>query len=199
MEDRNYAFRTDDRKRAILETASRVFAEHGYDGASLAQVSHAAGLSQAGLLHHYPSKELLLIAVLAFRDSEAAAGFQMEAIPGFLSAADGIVAMFAGQMQRPELVSLFVKIAAEATNPQHPAHAWAVERYGWTRDLYTAMAQRDIDAGLVKPEVKADMVARGLIAMMDGLQLQYLIEGEMDGAVEHFADYVAGLVAFIRA
>lgn len=199
---REYDFRGDARKRAILEAASAIFADEGYDGASLATIAKACGLSQAGLLHHYPSKELLLIAVLAFRDTEAGAQIDvqdLETIPGFLVAAEGVAAMFAGQLRRPELIRLFVKITAEATSPRHPAHEWAVQRYGWTRHLYTQMVQQDIDAGGIRAGVDAESVARELIAVMDGLQLQFLLEGAESGAAERFAGYVSGVVRSVRA
>ena len=48
--------------------AARLFAATGYRGTSLADVAQAAGLSNAGLLHHFPSKEQLLIEVLRRRD-----------------------------------------------------------------------------------------------------------------------------------
>lgn len=195
MAGREYEFRVDERKRAILEAAGGVFAEFGYEGASLAQVAKACGLSQAGLLHHYPSKELLLIAMLAYRDSEAGAQFDMESIPGFQSAAQGVAAMFADQLQRPELIRLFVKITAEATSVGHPAHEWAVHRYDWTRHLYSQMLQRDIDEGISRADVDPEAVARDLIAVMDGLQLQFLLEGDESRAAERFADFVTGLVA----
>lgn len=197
MTEGEYEFRVDERKRAILEAATAVFAEHGYDGASLAQVAKECGLSQAGLLHHYPSKELLLVAVLAYRDVEAAEQIDIESIPGFLSIADGVVAMFAGQLQRPELIRLFVKITAEATNPQHPAHAWAAQRFAWTFHFYQRTVQRDIDEGRVRADVDADAVSRGVVAMMDGLQLHFLLQGDASRATELFGAYVRQLVAQI--
>lgn len=199
---REYDFRVDGRKRTILEAASGIFASEGYDGASLAAIAKACGLSQAGLLHHYPSKELLLVAVLAYRDAEAGAQINVrdvESIPGFLAAADGVAAMFAGQLHRPELIRLFVKVTAEATSPAHPAHQWATQRYFWARYLYTQMVQRDIDAGGIRGDVDAESVARELIAIMDGLQLQFLLEGPESGAAERFAAHVSRLVDSIRA
>jgi hypothetical protein len=43
--------------------------KRGYRGTSLAAIAEAAGLSQPGLLHHYRSKNAVLLAVLASRDS----------------------------------------------------------------------------------------------------------------------------------
>ena len=52
------------RRRHILDQAERLFAEHGYHDAALAEIARAAGLGNAGLIHHFPSKPALYRAVL---------------------------------------------------------------------------------------------------------------------------------------
>ena len=58
-----------ERRRAILTAAHAVFAAHGYRGGSLQDVANHAGMSQTSLLHYFPSKSDLLLAVLNWRDS----------------------------------------------------------------------------------------------------------------------------------
>ncbi|MCF6744494.1 helix-turn-helix transcriptional regulator [Blastococcus sp. KM273128] len=48
----------------ILDTAATLFARRGYTKTSVQDVAAAVGLSKAGLLHHFPSKEALHQAVL---------------------------------------------------------------------------------------------------------------------------------------
>ena len=60
----------EDRKQRILEVAERLLARHGWRNTSLAQIAKAAGVSAAGLLHHFESKEQLLNAVLDARDTD---------------------------------------------------------------------------------------------------------------------------------
>src|SRR2546430_8414842 len=60
-----------DRRRAqILRAASHHFAQGGYAGTSLESISQEVGISQPGLLHHYPTKQDLLRAVLEDRDRD---------------------------------------------------------------------------------------------------------------------------------
>jgi AcrR family transcriptional regulator len=54
----------DEKAAAVLEAAGRVFAERGYEGATMADVARAAGFSKAGVYHYYDSKEHLLHGLL---------------------------------------------------------------------------------------------------------------------------------------
>ena len=49
----------------ILDRAAALFAQHGFAHTSVQAVADAVGLSKAGLLHHFPSKDALHAAVLA--------------------------------------------------------------------------------------------------------------------------------------
>jgi AcrR family transcriptional regulator len=48
----------------VVEVATRLFAEHGYDGTSIETVQASAGVSRGSLYHHFPGKEALFWAVL---------------------------------------------------------------------------------------------------------------------------------------
>lgn len=60
-----------DGKARILEAAGWLFAQKGFDAASIQQIADAAGVSKATIFHHFPSKRELYIAVVreACRDS----------------------------------------------------------------------------------------------------------------------------------
>ena len=48
----------------VVEVATRLFAEHGYDGTSIEAVQAGSGVSRGSLYHHFPGKEALFWAVL---------------------------------------------------------------------------------------------------------------------------------------
>ncbi len=54
----------EEKRRDILLTAARVFAEGGYDRASMAEVARACGISKANIYHYYQGKEALLFDIL---------------------------------------------------------------------------------------------------------------------------------------
>jgi AcrR family transcriptional regulator len=53
----------------IVDRAAALFARHGFEQTSLQAVADAVGLSKAGLLHHFPSKEALREAAMAQAES----------------------------------------------------------------------------------------------------------------------------------
>lgn len=48
----------------LIEVATRLFAEHGYEGTSIEAVLSAAGVSRGALYHHFAGKEALFEAVV---------------------------------------------------------------------------------------------------------------------------------------
>ena len=50
----------DEKLQKILEQAARIFAEKGFDGTSIREISRATGMSLAGLYYYFRTKEELL-------------------------------------------------------------------------------------------------------------------------------------------
>lgn len=53
------AARDPDRREKIIEAARRIFAKHGYEGASISMIAAETGLTKAALYHHFESKEAI--------------------------------------------------------------------------------------------------------------------------------------------
>lgn len=51
----------DSRKAQILDGARRVFAEHGYEGATVARLEEATGLSRGAIFHYFENKNDLFV------------------------------------------------------------------------------------------------------------------------------------------
>lgn len=52
------------KREAIVDEAAKLFAARGFDGASLADLAAACGMSKSLFYHYYPSKEAILFAVM---------------------------------------------------------------------------------------------------------------------------------------
>ncbi|WP_025272093.1 TetR/AcrR family transcriptional regulator [Haloglycomyces albus] len=161
------------RRDEIVSVAVGVIAEHGYRGLTFGEVAKRVGLTQQGVLHYFPSKEELLIGVLRQRDEwDVSAPFvkgrQVPASP--LEQMEMLVDVNA---MRPEIVRTFSALLGESITGKHPAGPYFKDRYEWVRESMTDTVEREY--GSVTPSgISASDAAVILIAMMDGLQFQWL-------------------------
>jgi AcrR family transcriptional regulator len=168
------------RRREIIDSASRIFASQGFNSGSLRQIAKEVGVTPAALARHFDSKDGLLSAVLDTWDAEARARNpgDVRGLASFVRLRESVIHNKANR----GLIELFLTLAGESTNPAHPAREFILERY---RSIVAAKAQllrEAYEAGEVVWMDDETIVAevRALYAMMDGIQLQWLIDPEID-------------------
>jgi AcrR family transcriptional regulator len=184
-------------KETILEAALPLFARQGYRGASLASIASAAGLTQPGLLHHFPSKEELLLGLLDWRDRDDGkrlSGLRDGDGLGYLERLEDLVAH---NSTAPELVALFTTLVGEGTSPEHPAHDYFVERYRRIRARALRTLREGQHAGEIREDVDLETIVPLLFAVMDGLQIQWLLDPDIDmvASFDAFANLVRDQLA----
>ena len=174
-------------RKAILEAALEVFAQGGYRSGSLREVAQLVGMTEAGLLHHFPSKANLLAAVLDLRDEHA-----YELVPldqAGEATIRGLVDLARYNASVPGVVELYCVLSAEATSPDHPAHEYFVRRYKQTRKwVDTAFAQLAVE-GKLAPGVQPEGASKATIALMDGFQVQWLLDRSSIDMADELLDY----------
>jgi AcrR family transcriptional regulator len=161
------------RRQEILRTAIEVFAEYGYHGSSIREIAARVGLSETGLTHHFGGKAALLSAVLEERD--AADGLRWSTLADLHS-------LIGQNAARPGIVALFTLLSAEATAPAHPAHEVFTQRYDAVRRGLAERVRTAQQEGTVRGDLEPALVAQILIAVMDGLQVQWLYDRDADMA-----------------
>ncbi|AWB94417.1 TetR family transcriptional regulator [Agromyces badenianii] len=177
------------KREEILTAALDVIARNGYRRTSVRELAHAVGLSQAGLLHYFSSKEELFQEILRKRDEVDTAAFNLdtaEPIEAFL----GVIRH---NSEVPGLVQLYAQLSTEAGDPEHPSHAFFVERYAQFRTLFVGMLRDEQAAGRLDPDLDLDRIGNLFLAAADGLQTQWMLDRSIDMA-EHIA-YLWHLVA----
>ena len=173
--------RSEERRAEIVRAALEVIAERGYRGASLAAVAERVGLTQQGLLHHFPTKDALLVAVLAQRD-------QWDAMPHNRWRTDLLCSLVEYNTMRPGIIQTFSALLGESVTEGHPARAYFTDRYRQVRAGITASLRTEYGDRLpngLTPERTAPL----LVAVMDGLQYQWLLDPDsvdMPGAFRDF-------------
>ncbi|MGW3944041.1 TetR/AcrR family transcriptional regulator [Streptomyces phaeochromogenes] len=173
-----------ERREEILKTATGLIASSGFNGVPLEAFATACGMTKAGMLHHFPSKKALLVAVLERRDE-----LDFASVIGTLEPARGPAparALMTDLVQRNltqrSILQLYAVLAAEALNPDHPAHSYFEARLRDGR----AMVEEYLLAWHPRP----GLAAVELLSFLDGLQLHWLRDSEIDFLAqwELFAD-----------
>jgi AcrR family transcriptional regulator len=165
------------RREQIVRVATIQFGRVGFNGATILDIAARCGMSRAGLLHHFPTKEALLAAVLEERDLEDRASFQRSGSrnSGGLGVLRGMVDLAAHNAELPGIIALYAVLAAEATAVDHPAHEYFMKRYQRIRSGTETALQNAADAGHLNPNVDIPDTAVELTALMDGLQVLWLL------------------------
>ncbi|WP_106400526.1 TetR/AcrR family transcriptional regulator [Actinocorallia populi] len=170
------------RREQILDAALEVFSQHGDRGSSLQEIADRVGLSLPGLLHYFGSREELLLAVIERRDVLDTESRTVKEETEVRSPGEAVVRTVRHNMEQPGLVKLFVALSAAATEPAHHAHGFFSDRY---RDLALTI-QKGLESGRENGEIRADAnaehMARLLLAISDGLQIQWLMDPSIDMA-----------------
>jgi AcrR family transcriptional regulator len=162
------------RRREIIEVGTRLIAERGYRGVSLDHIAEACGITKQGLLHHFPSKAELLVAILEHRD-EVDLAEAAEHLPRSQTRAgfrDEIRALAQRNLAQPGIVQLYAVLSSEALDPEHPAHEYFRRRLAWSRKL--------LREGAETWHPDPDGFAIEVLSFMDGLQLNWLRDPTID-------------------
>ncbi|TLF29329.1 TetR/AcrR family transcriptional regulator [Microbacterium sp. 5K110] len=176
------------RRQRIVDEAVLVFGRSGVTSGSLREVAKRVGLTPAGVLHHFATKEELFTEVLRQRDERvrAAAGD-----PAEHTLVEQMAKVVAHNATTRGLTSLYTVVVAEASDPEHPAHASFAARYRESAARAAELLRAGQAAGEVRPDIDPDRAARLLSAVMDGLQQQWLLDESVDMSA-HFAEFVRG-------
>ncbi|MFJ2646763.1 TetR/AcrR family transcriptional regulator [Streptomyces sp. NPDC087420] len=183
--------RSGERRADILRATLEVIAERGYRGTTLSGVAERVGLTQQGLLHYFPSKEALLVAVLEERDQwdtggggRGRRGWRLELLTSLVEY----------NAMRPGMVQTFSALLGESVTEDHPAREFFTHRYDQVRGNMTAVLRDEFGdrlPGGLTPEQAAPL----LTAVMDGLQYQWLLDPESVDMPAAFRDFLTLLRA----
>lgn len=163
------------RREEILAVALEVVAQNGCRKASSREIARRVGLSQAGLMHYFGSREQLYEAVLRARDEFDNETYYLPN-PTF----EGFLALVAHNAEVPGLVQLYVEYSAEATAPDHPSREFFRRRYDWVREMGAIAILGAQERGEMGPAVDVAAALDLLIAAADGLQVQWALDHSVD-------------------
>jgi AcrR family transcriptional regulator len=178
----------EDRRQRILAVAQRLLTRHGWRNTSLAQIAREAGVSPAGLLHHFESKEQLLHAVLDARDADddAHANRAGDLITEIARVPDHRF------RQSPEVVGTFAVLLVENILPDAPLHDRLLNRYRDSIEIIAEIIRRGQREGRYRDDLDPAHKAVEIIAFMNGMETIWLLDPSIP-LTEVFKEYAESL------
>ncbi len=190
--------RADETRERIMRACLEVVSQSGFRGMRVSEIAKRVGITEAGVLHHYPSKQVLLESLLEYRDQAASAlakeinrkhGF--EALLDMRRIAELIVA-------DPVRAQLYLLLEAENLGPEEFCGDYFRKRNASTRRALVKRIREAQGAGEARAGIDVDAYVREAVAFMDGIGLHWLTSGQRFDLVAAWTAYLEGLVERLR-
>ncbi len=183
-------------RQRILDACIEAFGQSGFYGATMKDIAARAGMSHTGLLHHFPTKESLLVAVLSYRDERSTAVTRdalekLGETPG--NSVRSMLAAVVSNELEPGLAALHASLSAEATTPEHPAYEYFRDRYRIFRDYYEDRFLEMSEQGLLSTSMTPRALAYTFVAILDGLEVQWLYAQDEFRMEDVFEEFLASI------
>jgi AcrR family transcriptional regulator len=183
----------------LLDAATELFATNGSRGTGIAAVAAEAGVTGATLLHHFGSKDGLLLAVLEERDKRLGGDWRHVVQPGGLEMFRRLPEIADTWIREPAVNRLHLVLMAESIDDESPGHRY----FAWRQSALRRSLRRAIEAGQATGEVRADIDARTkaieIAAFLDGIALQWQLDPERIPLREVVEAYAQTLVDALAA
>ena len=152
--------------------------EKGHKAVLTSEVAKRAGLSEPGVLYHFPSKDDLLLAALRLSDE-----YEWGSLPDGESVRQAPYRA-AVSLQRTNIVRLHTAMFGESSDPEHPAHEYFKQRWRRGDELMVSSIEKLQADGVVDADLDPKRASRWIHAAWEGLQLQWLADPDFDIARE---------------
>jgi AcrR family transcriptional regulator len=181
----------------IADAAVQLFARHGYRGTTIAQIAQDVGLTDAGVLYHYPTKADLFWAVVDMFEDLQRDRVRALLAPGGLAAIRNLAEWGPIIEERPDLLALQVVLGAAAVSEESEIRPYYQQRYEDLRAGIEGLIAQAADAGDAQRDIDGAFEATAFLAFLDGLRLQYFYSNGAVSLSANLSTYVEQLVARI--
>lgn len=157
----------------IIDAAVELFGSRGFKGTTIAAIAERVGLTDAGVLHHFPTKSVLIEAALERGLLVQTTRMRELLEPGGLEAIRNMREWGSIVEESPELTSLQIVMSTEGIASDSPVRDYVQQRYKNLHDLIVGLIRQGVDRGEIRRDADADWEASALVAYLDGIRLQW--------------------------
>ncbi|HEY8526403.1 MAG TPA: TetR/AcrR family transcriptional regulator [Acidimicrobiales bacterium] len=187
-----------ERRKAIVEAALELFAAKGARGTSIADVADKVGITPPAVLHHFGTKDDLLLAVIAERDRRAEGAFLDLLAEGGLAAIRNLAKVAEANQHERQLVACYVVLEAENLHDDDVAHCYFLTRSRNMRKAIGAALEAGQKRGEIRPDVDCAAKADEILAFMSGAAVQWSLDPSLS-LTGLYGSYLDELVADLAA
>lgn len=172
--------KTEVRRHQIMEASLALLAETSLESLSTRAIARAVGLTQPGLFRHFRSRDEILLAVIQRARERLAERVQgtLETHTAAVSRLGGVVESLLGHVEEsPGLPRLLFADAATTQAADAPVRAALRHLMAMQRNVVGELVRAGQREGALSAAVPADQAAAVLIGAIQGLILQWELEG----------------------
>ena len=172
--------RSEETRNHILDAATHLFSQSGYDATGVAEICQAAGVSKGAFYHHFPTKQAVFMALLNSYLNGIDNGFNLmrretHNVPKvIIQMAEMAGALF-------QTADIHLPIFLEFwTQANHDPRIWeaAIAPYRRYQSYFAEMIQEGIDEGSIQP-IEPQLAARVLVSLALGMLMQSLFDPQI--------------------
>ena len=152
----------DARKAEILEGARRAFAEHGYEGATVARLEEATGLSRGAIFHYFENKNDLFVEL----------AMEMNTRFGDILLEHGLNAAFrALAAESPEWLAVLIETESRLRHDEDFVRRFEAKAADTSPRIQEWFAREQAE-GKLRDDVSAVEIGRFTTSVLNGLALR---------------------------
>jgi AcrR family transcriptional regulator len=178
----------------IVETAIGLYALYGYRGTTIAAIAEALGVTDGSVLYYFEGKRAILEAALEAENQPAEAALISQLEHGGIDALRALASWGAYMEAHPDSTSMLLLLSAEALAAGSELNGRFDDRYRSLTHRLTQALRQGIDAGEIKADVDVEHEALALIAFLDGVRLQWMLNKRAYPLEAHVRAYVEHLI-----
>lgn len=188
--------RGDARRTRILAAATKEFGRKGYESTRIADIARSAGVTDAGVLHHFSTKRDLFMAVVERREEV----YQTIRLPtaSVRELFDQFIAAVRLAAEEPELLRFRVMLTGASRIEGHPVEGRAQRALESALDTLIPLVEERISAGEIAQGTDPQQLILELLALNEGIRDQWSTLPERIDYVAVFSAAVNGLYDRVR-
>jgi AcrR family transcriptional regulator len=155
-------------REALIDAALEQWAEAGWKVTSIATVADRVGVTGAGLLHHFGTKERFVLEVLTELDRRNRAYWESSGPPTGLDLIRALPEMTRRSNELPGLWKLHLTFQAENLDLDDPAYEYYVRRHHFIHRTFADGIRSGQERGEIRPDADPEMVAGQMLALLMG-------------------------------